>query len=73
MIACDTCSEWFHGSCVGVSQKKGTEMEDNGQEWTCPKCEYNSVLSYLPNEGTIFLKCVSSFYKPNTHIIMLWK
>ena len=51
MIACDTCSEWFHGSCVGVSTKKGKEIEDNGYEWTCPKCEYNSVLSYLPNEG----------------------
>jgi rubredoxin len=34
----DTCLEWFHGSCVGISPKKGKEMEDNGQEWTCPKC-----------------------------------
>ena len=51
MIACDTCSEWFHGSCVGVSTKKGKEIEDNGHEWTCPKCEYNSTLLYLPNEG----------------------
>ena len=54
MIACDTCSEWFHGSCVGVSMKKGKDIEDNGYEWTCPKCEYNSALSYLPNEGTKF-------------------
>ena len=38
MIACDTCSEWFHGSCVGISAKKGKEIEDNGYEWTCPKC-----------------------------------
>ena len=45
MIACDTCSEWFHGKCVGINPKKGKEMEDNGQEWTCPKClEKNSAL-----------------------------
>ena len=27
MIACDTCSEWFHGSCVGVNVKKGNEIK----------------------------------------------
>ena len=26
-IICDTCSEWFHGSCVGISLKKGKEMK----------------------------------------------
>ena len=73
MIACDTCSEWFHGSCVGVSTKKGKEIEDNGYEWTCPKCEYNSALSYLPNEGTIFF-LNPSFYEPISHIVLLlWK
>ena len=42
MIACDTCSEWFHGSCVGITVKKGKEMKDN--EWTCLKCrKYNSA------------------------------
>ena len=40
----DTCSEWFHGSCVGISQKKGKKMENNGHEWTCLKCrEKNSA------------------------------
>ena len=44
MIACDICHEWFHGSCVGISPKKGKKMEDNGHEWTCPKCrEKNSA------------------------------
>jgi hypothetical protein len=27
MITCDTCSEWFHGSCVGVNVKKGNEIK----------------------------------------------
>ena len=27
MIECDTCSEWFHGKCVGITVKKGKEMK----------------------------------------------
>ena len=38
MIDCGTCSEWFHGSFVGISVKKEKEMKENGQVWTCPKC-----------------------------------
>ena len=26
-ITCDTCSEWFHGSCVGISVKNGKEIK----------------------------------------------
>ena len=45
MINCDICSEWFHGSFVGISAIKEKEMKENGQVWTCPKCcKYNSAL-----------------------------
>lgn len=23
MIACDKCNEWFHGECIGISEKQG--------------------------------------------------
>ena len=53
MIACDTCSEWFHGSCVDIKPKKGKEIEDNGLEWNCPKCpkfsEGVAIKSMKPN------------------------
>ncbi len=39
MICCDTCLEWFHGKCVGISKEKGKEMEESGNEWRCPKCK----------------------------------
>jgi hypothetical protein len=32
MIACDTCSVWFHGSCVGISE------DDQVEEWYCRRC-----------------------------------
>ncbi len=39
MICCDTCLEWFHGKCVGVTKGMGKEMEEAGNEWRCPKCK----------------------------------
>ena len=31
MICCDTCLDWFHGKCVGITKQKGKEMEEAGQ------------------------------------------
>lgn len=38
MICCDLCEDWFHGTCVGVTKAMGTEMEQKGVDWKCPKC-----------------------------------
>ncbi|XP_077428177.1 CXXC-type zinc finger protein 1a isoform X3 [Vanacampus margaritifer] len=34
MIGCDGCAEWFHGSCVGVSEKAAKAI----RVWFCPSC-----------------------------------
>lgn len=39
MICCDSCSDWFHGKCVGITKKMGKEMEEAGNDWTCPQCK----------------------------------
>ena len=39
MICCDSCLDWFHGKCVGITKKMGKEMEEAGNEWACPKCK----------------------------------
>ncbi|XP_044068420.1 uncharacterized protein LOC122883584 [Siniperca chuatsi] len=38
MICCDSCQEWFHGNCVGISETQGRNMETKGQEYICPPC-----------------------------------
>ncbi|KAI8977243.1 hypothetical protein BDF20DRAFT_873723 [Mycotypha africana] len=32
MIACDQCSTWFHGSCIGIAET------DPIEEWYCKRC-----------------------------------
>ena len=39
MICCDSCLDWYHGKCVGITKKMGKEMEDAGNEWRCPTCK----------------------------------
>uniref|UniRef100_A0A665TZU1 CXXC-type zinc finger protein 1 n=1 Tax=Echeneis naucrates TaxID=173247 RepID=A0A665TZU1_ECHNA len=34
MIGCDSCTEWFHGSCIRVSEKAAKNI----RVWYCPSC-----------------------------------
>jgi nucleosome-remodeling factor subunit BPTF len=33
-IGCDLCSNWFHGVCVGITEKEAKKLED----FVCPGC-----------------------------------
>uniref|UniRef100_A0A8C6WMN7 CXXC-type zinc finger protein 1 n=1 Tax=Neogobius melanostomus TaxID=47308 RepID=A0A8C6WMN7_9GOBI len=35
MIGCDSCAEWFHGDCIGISEKAAKPI----RVWYCPKCK----------------------------------
>ncbi|XP_051951052.1 CXXC-type zinc finger protein 1a isoform X1 [Xyrauchen texanus] len=34
MIGCDSCSEWFHGDCINISEKTAKTI----RVWYCEKC-----------------------------------
>ena len=36
MIGCDSCSDWFHFSCIGVTE---AEAEDGSFNYTCELCK----------------------------------
>ena len=38
MICCDSCGEWYHGECIGISVSEGKRMEKTGQDYICAKC-----------------------------------
>ena len=33
-VGCDVCSNWFHGSCVGITESMAKTMT----EYTCDEC-----------------------------------
>ncbi|KAG5896282.1 hypothetical protein JTB14_033575 [Gonioctena quinquepunctata] len=39
MICCDTCEEWYHGTCVNITKAMGQQMEAEGKEWICLFCK----------------------------------
>lgn len=43
MICCDTCEDWFHGKCVGITKALGEQMESRGIEWNCPPCRKKKI------------------------------
>ncbi|XP_056154777.1 death-inducer obliterator 1-like [Lampris incognitus] len=49
MISCDSCQEWFHGDCVGVTEVQGRKMEKMGQEYICPCCVTKKHNQLQPN------------------------
>lgn len=44
MIECDVCKEWFHGSCIGIEEFQGNDIET----YHCPNCQ--------PEHGPLVLK-----------------
>ncbi|XP_078611546.1 nucleosome-remodeling factor subunit BPTF-like isoform X3 [Branchiostoma floridae x Branchiostoma japonicum] len=47
-IGCDLCSNWFHGACVGITEKQAEQMDS----YTCPDC------SRLTEDGEQELYCL---------------
>ena len=33
-VGCDFCQDWFHGTCVGITQAEADGMD----EYKCPNC-----------------------------------
>ncbi|XP_065909719.1 lysine-specific demethylase 7B-like [Dysidea avara] len=44
MIECDVCKDWFHGSCVGIEEHQGNDIDT----YHCPRC--------VPKHGPLVLK-----------------
>ena len=63
MISCDQCEEWFHGDCVGITLQRGRRMEQDGEEYVCPKCV--KVCFYPPQYECS--KCVKVCFYPPTY------
>ena len=36
-LGCETCGEWFHTECVGMSEEDFEAVKD--QDWYCEECK----------------------------------
>ncbi|EDO44902.1 predicted protein, partial [Nematostella vectensis] len=44
-VGCDSCQDWFHGACVGISENEADQLES----YVCPRCKENqSKLALQP-------------------------
>lgn len=59
-VQCDTCEQWYHNLCVGITAKKATELDS----YICPYCSAPS--SNIQNEGS--LEPASTAASPDSNI-----
>ncbi|KAM9342430.1 LOW QUALITY PROTEIN: death-inducer obliterator 1 [Pholidichthys leucotaenia] len=65
MICCDSCKEWFHVDCVGISETQAREMEKESQEYICLCCntkkqtQLQSQFDLQPDPELIFPECLT--------------
>ena len=45
MIQCEDCFEWFHGACVGITEKTAKKIK----KYVCPKCEADQPIIKYPH------------------------
>lgn len=40
MVYCDSCRDWFHPECLGLTQEQVEATGDESDPWRCPDCEH---------------------------------
>ena len=53
MICCDSCLDWFHGKCMGITKAQNKEMEEAGKEWLCPSCSEGKSKTDVPSKDSV--------------------
>lgn len=49
MICCDSCENWFHGSCVGIEENEANKMEKIKPQYMCSICTTRKQDPLLPD------------------------
>ena len=52
MIGCDECDEWYHGSCIGVSESRA----DRFDKYVCTRCSISNVFKNSANSAVMTIR-----------------
>lgn len=47
MVGCDTCKEWYHCGCVGLSKAAAEKMES----YSCIRCNLQASFEWCANNA----------------------
>ncbi|CAF0951740.1 unnamed protein product [Rotaria sordida] len=39
MLRCDSCANWYHGDCIGVTKEQARVLDMSGDQFVCPPCQ----------------------------------
>lgn len=57
MISCDTCGEWFHGECIGVTPEQASKVE----KYICVRC---STLKVYNDSSSVVTTIIQKWSGP---------
>ena len=61
MILCETCEDWFHPRCVGLTIRAAKQLGDDDIPYLCPTCT-GLFLLYWPQQPSFCFVDVSSCF-----------
>ncbi|CAF2879709.1 unnamed protein product [Rotaria sp. Silwood2] len=58
MLRCDSCANWYHGDCIGVTKEDAKSLDMNGNQFICPPCQ--GIDMFRQNEPDSAMKSARS-------------
>ena len=52
MIGCDECEEWYHGSCIGLSESKADKFD----KYVCVRCSLSRIFKNAAKEAVAIVR-----------------
>ena len=71
MICCDSCDDWFHGKCVGVSQEQADNLKSSRLMVDAKVISVPCVEAALPRKRELAERSASTPSAPHFHALVL--
>ncbi|XP_051516364.1 death-inducer obliterator 1 isoform X2 [Myxocyprinus asiaticus] len=53
MICCDSCREWCHTDCVGITEAHDHFLQKSGKQYMCPSCSEDHITRKIKSTSRI--------------------